>query len=96
MSSPVKWEDYKYCDKQFPDVPTNSPYAGNISFLSNAALISGYPDGSIRPMDNITRLEAGCLLGNLFQLKEYTINRPDVPYLARGIQTVLSKGIMTG
>lgn len=95
-SSPVKWENTGYTETQFPDVSTNSPYAGNISILSGAGLITGYPDGTIKPMDNITRLEAGCLLGNLFPIQGYTIGRPDVPDWAKGLQTVFSKGIMTG
>ncbi|MEN6351764.1 MAG: S-layer homology domain-containing protein [Syntrophomonas sp.] len=95
-SSPVKWENSGYTEKQFFDVPANSPYAGNINILSGAGLIKGYPDGTIKPMDNITRIEAGCLLGNLFPHQEYTIDLPDVPNWANGLQTVFSKGIMTG
>lgn len=95
-SSPVKWENAGYAKKQFSDVPIDSPYASEINFWSDAGLITGYPDGTVRPMDNITRLEAGCLVANLFPGQEYTANRPDVPDWAKGIQTVLAKGIMTG
>ncbi|MEQ8174111.1 MAG: S-layer homology domain-containing protein [Syntrophomonadaceae bacterium] len=95
-TSLVKWDNSGYTKKQFLDLPANSPYAGNISILSSAGLITGYPDGTIKPMDNITRLEAGCLLGNLFPPKEYPINWSDVPNWAKGVQTVFSKGIMTG
>lgn len=95
-SSPVRWNNSGNIDTQFSDVFANSSYAGNIRFLFDAGLIKGYPDGTIRPMDNITRLEAGCLLGNLFPVQEYPIDSPDVPSWATGLQTVFSKGIMTG
>lgn len=95
-SSPVKWDNSGYTETQYSDVPADSPYAGNISILSGAGLIKGYPDGTIKPMNNITRLEAGCLVGNLFPLQKYAVDKTDVPSWAKGLQTVFAKGIMIG
>lgn len=95
-SSPLKWQNSEYTEKPFPDLPADSPYAGHISILSSAGLIKGYPDGTIKPANYITRLEAGCLLGSLFPLQVYAIDRSDVPSWAEALQTIFSKGIMTG
>ena len=42
---------------QFPDVPTNHWAAAQIDILSDQGVIVGYPDGTFKPDDNVTRAE---------------------------------------
>ncbi len=42
---------------QFPDVPTNHWAASQIDILSDQGVIVGYPDGTFKPDDNVTRAE---------------------------------------
>ena len=47
----------------FPDVPENMWYAKFVEAASELGLITGYPDGTFRPEQNITRAEA-CTIVN--------------------------------
>ena len=42
---------------QFPDVPKNHWAAAQIDILSDQGVIVGYPDGTFKPDDNVTRAE---------------------------------------
>ena len=42
---------------QFPDVPKNHWAASQIDILSDQGVIVGYPDGTFKPDDNVTRAE---------------------------------------
>lgn len=42
---------------QFPDVPTNHWAADQMDILSDKGVIVGYPDGTFKPDDNVTRAE---------------------------------------
>lgn len=42
---------------QFPDVPTNHWAAEQMDILSDKGVIVGYPDGTFKPDDNVTRAE---------------------------------------
>jgi len=42
---------------QFPDVPQNHWAASQIAILSEQGVIVGYPDGTFKPDDNVTRAE---------------------------------------
>lgn len=42
---------------QFPDVPTNHWAAKQMDILSDKGVIVGYPDGTFRPDENVTRAE---------------------------------------
>lgn len=95
-SSPVKWENSGHTRVVFSDVPVQSSVAGNIGILAGAGVIKGYPDGTLKPQEHITRIEAGNLLGNLFPPQENVIERSDVPAWATALQTTFAKGIMTG
>jgi hypothetical protein len=41
--------------KPFTDVPTSSPFAGDIAWLKAQHITTGYPDGTYRPSNHITR-----------------------------------------
>ena len=46
----------------FPDVPGDEWYAGYVSYAANKGIVLGYPDGSFRPADNITRAEFATIM----------------------------------
>lgn len=46
----------------FPDVPTDSAYAGSISYMQSRGIIKGYDNGEFRPDGTINRAEALKLL----------------------------------
>jgi len=50
-------EDFWSQENWFSDVPADQWYNNAVSTLSNAGLITGYPDGSFKPNANITRAE---------------------------------------
>ncbi|MDR2712208.1 MAG: DUF11 domain-containing protein, partial [Clostridiales bacterium] len=45
----------------FPDVPANAWFNNAISTLTNAKILTGYPDGSFKPKNNITRAELAAI-----------------------------------
>lgn len=51
--------------KQFPDVNHQTEMGRAIDFLSNEAVISGFPDGKFRPADRVTRGQAAKMLANM-------------------------------
>lgn len=50
-------EAYFTTDCDFTDVNGGAWYANTVATLSNAGILAGYPDGSFRPNDPITRAE---------------------------------------
>ena len=50
-------EAYFTTDQDFTDVNDSAWYANTVATLSNAGILAGYPDGSFRPNDPITRAE---------------------------------------
>ena len=50
-------EAYFTTDCDFTDVNGSAWYANTVATLSNAGILAGYPDGSFRPNDPITRAE---------------------------------------
>lgn len=46
----------------FVDVPSNHWAAGSIAAVSNSGLVGGFPDGTFRPSDRITRAQALVIL----------------------------------
>jgi len=61
----------------FTDVPSSHWAAGAIAAASNAGLIGGFPDGTFKPADNITRAQALVILSK-------TLRNPDSS--TRGLQ----------
>lgn len=55
--TPVKAQQAKI----FPDVPVNHWAAAQIKELSESGVIVGYPDGTFKPDDNVSRAEFACM-----------------------------------
>lgn len=85
-------------NSNFPDV--SSHWAENyIDYLSSEGIISGFPDGTFKPNQLLTRAQVSVLLSNQLNLTPESSNFPDVPasHWASGfIGAVLSEGIMSG
>lgn len=84
----------------FRDVEDFRWYADYVGYMREQGLISGYPDGTFKPRDNITRAELAAIISKLNNLSNPTeISYPDVKtqYWARdAIKNVVNTGIMTG
>lgn len=89
-------------DLVFKDVPEGAPYSESIAYLKEKDLISGYPDGTFRPDQGVSRVES---LKFIFNALNYEVSDtvalpfPDTyddqwyfPYLA----TAFSEGIVKG
>lgn len=55
---------------KFPDVSPSSFASGYIQSAAEAGVIKGYPDGTFKPKDIMTRGEMAYLISNAFHLKE--------------------------
>jgi len=85
---------------QFTDV-SNNPNALFINYLSNKGLIGGFPDGTYKPQNGLTRAEAAALLVRIAGLKtnQNASSFKDVPqnHWAKGaIEAAASAGLVKG
>jgi hypothetical protein len=85
--------------KKYPDIKDHK-YFDSIVGLIEQGIVTGYPDGSIRPDNYITRLEAAVLISRAMDLKgsdSPTPYKDKVPDWARGyVIELYEKGIMIG
>jgi hypothetical protein len=51
-----------YASHQFPDVGGNNPFHGDIDWLVDQKVASGYNDGKFHPTDPVTRQELAAML----------------------------------
>lgn len=85
----------------YPDVPIRHWAYQDIARASSAGIVRGYPDGTFRPNDHVTRVEMAQMLGNALQLEELSANPgfSDIPedYWAAGMLAALKQhGTLTG
>ena len=71
-------------DIRFYDVPQTAPYAAAVAYCSDRAWITGYSDGSFRPMEYITRAEAAAVvnrtMGRTLATSDFSgVHYDDVP-----------------
>lgn len=57
----------------FTDVPNYSKFAKSIAKAYSAGIIDGYPDGTFKPDNTITRAEMACVLGRYITTNTYTV-----------------------
>lgn len=82
-----------------PDIPSSS--AAEINYLMSKKIINGYPDGTFRPKQAVTRAEAAIMLGKALNLNGWKRTTPfkDVAAtsVASGyIASAVQKGIING
>ncbi|WP_137792052.1 S8 family serine peptidase [Bacillus sp. E(2018)] len=94
--------DGKQRPTPFSDVPEKNFASGYITVMTQQKLVTGYPDGSFKPSNTITRGEVVTLLHRAFLLKNQssqTKNFKDVTsdlYSYEAIQRFASESIATG
>jgi hypothetical protein len=62
LNRAFRWQDIRA--KPFSDVLKSDWYEEAITHAAAAGVISGYPDGSFKPNDNLTRMETAVLLAH--------------------------------
>jgi uncharacterized repeat protein (TIGR01451 family) len=85
----------------FSDLPTNHWAYGYISAVVNAGLFNGYPDGTFRPDQSITRAELSkvmVLMRNLFPIQVSPPTFPDIAghWAINSIEMASRAGFVTG
>lgn len=68
-------QDLSESDAIYPDVSTNYWAFGKIGAVQQAEIMTGYPDGSFRPLINVTRAETAKIFSNTF---EYDFDGEDI------------------
>ncbi|MCC5954008.1 MAG: S-layer homology domain-containing protein [Acidimicrobiia bacterium] len=52
-----------FAAQQFSDVPDTNPFSPQISALADACITSGFPDGTFRPADSLSRQAEAAFIG---------------------------------
>lgn len=88
--------------QKFKDVSSNHEYAGAINALVEKGIIQGYPDGTFKPNQNLTRGQMAKIIVKAFELNlseegdlpftDVSANNEYKPY----IQTLFNLGITVG
>jgi hypothetical protein len=87
---------------KFTDVPASLWAYGDIESLSGLGYISGYPDGSFKPGNTITRAEFVSILSKALKLAAYNPAVPDFSDVAQGdwfygsVEDAVYSGIVKG
>ncbi len=61
-----------YIGTKFPDVSPNAWYAEAVNYMSAKQYITGYPDGTFKPQQNITREEFAAIMSGIFGTSDVT------------------------
>lgn len=61
-------------ENSFPDVTATDWYASSVSYVSGQGVMGGYPDGTFRPNEAITRAEVASLLQRYKNLSQGSAN----------------------
>jgi len=76
----------------FSDVPLGSKYAESTRYLASAGVINGYPDGTFKPDNTVTRVEA---LKLIFEAADLDISKGNAPFDDIGKNEWYSKYLYT-
>lgn len=100
MIGRLKGFDGKQQNTIFSDVPSSHKASGYIAAAAKAKLINGYPDGTYRPNNTITRAEMAFILSRLFVVPfradvSFTDISPDMAVF-EPIQQILAANITIG
>ncbi|WP_349408664.1 N-acetylmuramoyl-L-alanine amidase [Pseudalkalibacillus sp. SCS-8] len=83
------------------DISSSDPLAVKVNYLISKGIITGYPDGTFRPDNKVTRREAAVVLGKTFSLNgtKRKTSFKDVrssDYASGYIQSAYEKGFLNG
>ncbi len=108
-TGPIPFPDPVLFTKSFPDVRNDAPYFTAVEALKDWSVVSGFPDGTFKPENNVTRAEflkmvfnsAGLVNPGLLLRLEYnpSFTFPDVDenvWYARYISTAYAAGFVQG
>jgi len=62
---------------RFNDIRVTSWYAQAVNYLASHDIVTGYPDGSFRPNESITRAELTAVMSRFFEIRSNGINTFD-------------------
>lgn len=87
--------------KAFTDVNPSTKSAEAITELSGLGIISGYPDGTFRPNNKITRAELAAIMGKAFKYEDASalhsyVDVPSKSWFYDYVMRVSNAGIMNG
>ncbi|MFC5542431.1 S-layer homology domain-containing protein [Ureibacillus suwonensis] len=68
IANALKLDTVNVPNAKFTDVPKSSKYYGAIAALSYKGVISGYPDGTFRPTNTLTRSQIAKMITLAFEL----------------------------
>ncbi|MER1998641.1 MAG: S-layer homology domain-containing protein [Lysinibacillus sp.] len=92
----------KYVEPMFTDISDRFPYKNEIHTLVNRGYIAGYDDGTFKPKENLTRVDAAIAIVRALNLDTSNVTNPNFkdvstnhPYY-REIAAIENAGIMTG
>ncbi|MTD30139.1 S-layer homology domain-containing protein [Planomicrobium sp. YIM 101495] len=96
--------DGKPTNTKFKDVNASSPWSGYINSAVQAGIISGYPDGSYKPKEIVTRGQMAIFLSRAFNLtqessktfKDISPNMAAYPYIKRIVAANITVGNLDG
>ncbi|MDD5594393.1 MAG: S-layer homology domain-containing protein, partial [Candidatus Margulisbacteria bacterium] len=74
----------------FKDVPANYPSKEAIELMAMAGIVYGFPDGTFRPEQKVTRQEFETVLALARRVEAKNVNLPDKPITRVQILTILS------
>lgn len=77
-SSKVYYISAAYLETFYTDVKQNGWYVDGIKYLSQLSISNGYPDGTFKPNNNVTRAEAVKMIGEALSL-DGTLRRTKFP-----------------
>ncbi|SFT21931.1 S-layer homology domain-containing protein [Paenibacillus sp. BC26] len=87
----------------FKDVPSTSPYGNSIKGLASKTVINGYPDGTFKPDNQVTRAEFAVMLTKSLGISAaksaQTSKFKDVPvnsWYAAYVEAAVGSGIIAG
>jgi len=89
---------------QFKDVPAGMSASGYIQLAANKEIIQGYPDGTFRPNEIVTRGQLAIFLGRAFELKktvkvtftDVATNSTAYPYIGYLVAANITNGFNDG
>ncbi|MER1985563.1 MAG: S-layer homology domain-containing protein [Solibacillus sp.] len=88
--------------KQFSDVPSSKYFAEAVYDLAERNIIGGYPDGTFKPGNSITRGQAAAIIAKLMKLDTDNVKNPGFKDVSKGsgyykaIAAMAEKGIIRG
>ena len=89
-----------FAAKTFSDVPDGKWFSEGVKYCAEKGYVDGYPDGTFRPSNKITRAEMAVIMSNVLGLKEAAKNDfKDVPsgkWFTEPILKCVKAGVISG